>query len=122
MSVATRRSGGNSRLLAGVALYLLVMAVWIYARVDTPDANRFDTGEIVLLAAAHVIAGFLIGRWWAPALVLSLLVLGAPAGTQDGEEAPLVLALALYEMPIGALLLLLGVAMRRAVTTNTSAE
>lgn len=113
MSSARRPAGWRLRVLVGVVFYVLMMVAWIYGRVDGPDADRLDALTL-LVVVAHVAIGFLIGRLWAPLLVLSLVVLGAPAGTQDGSESPVLLALALYEMPVGALLLLLGVALYRA--------
>jgi hypothetical protein len=68
-----------------VTAYYVVMAAWI-AAVD----HGHDSISMLLLGLLLQLAlGFLLGRWWAPVLLIGVVALSVPAGTPevtDGSE------------------------------------
>jgi hypothetical protein len=106
----------ESRAAITAAVYLIAMGLWIYVVMERQYFYGDDTtgyALLALLAAGNVVAGLLIGRWWALALPVLVVVLSVPAGYPDanrGEPWPIWASLALFT-PIT----LLGVAIGAAV-------
>jgi hypothetical protein len=105
------------RHLFVVVAYVAACCVWIfgvYDRYPQPGTDVF-LAAIALLAAVHVVAGYVLG-YRSGALVLVLLALSLFAGARDGDddEFPVVGAALLYWLLPALVLLALGVLARRA--------
>ena len=65
-------------LIGGVA-YLAVMTLWIYG-----VANRWDPGsgtwQVPILILIQLLAGLVIGGWWAVLLPVVIVLVSIPAG------------------------------------------
>jgi hypothetical protein len=94
-----------------VITYLAVMAAWIYGVFATSIYH--DAWWIFPLAAIQIGIGYLIGRWWALLLPLSVPLLGIPAGTAEQRETPAPFIL-LFFVPLLQLLVAVGTLFRKA--------
>jgi hypothetical protein len=108
----------NARAVIGAVAYLTAMGLWIYVVEERqlfygqPEA---DLPLLVILCGVQIVAGLLVGRWWALALPVVAVVLAVPAGypeTSKGEPLPIWLGLALVS-PVGVILVAAGVAAAR---------
>ena len=72
----------NVKTATGVALVAIADAVLIVLA----TTERGSDAIVVGLAVSAVIAGFLIGRWWAVALALPLFVAIVPMYDQEGYQ------------------------------------
>ena len=104
------------RPLIGAFAYLAVMTLWIYG-----VANRWDPGTggwlLPVVIVVQLLAGLVVGRWWAVFLPVLVLVVSIPAGDppitpQYAEPFPIWFGLAIAT-PVAILLVALGVAARR---------
>jgi hypothetical protein len=97
--------------------YIVAMSLWIYGVVDPSLGFGSDTAAavgIAALGAFHVAVGYALGRGWAPLLVLAVPLIAYPAGYADRGEF-LIWIGAMIFIPLGALLLFAGVAVRHAL-------
>ena len=100
--------------------YLAALTSWIYAIAEPQVGYGSDVAAVatlIALVALHLATGWAIGRWWAVFLPLVPIVIALPAGTPTKGEDPYAIwwAIAWYVAPAGAFLILLTVALRRAV-------
>jgi len=103
-----------SSRLAAAAIYLGLMALWIYGVVNRTESDDVWLAPVILFL--QVAAGYAVGRW--PAVILPALVvlISVPAGYppyEDGEPFPIWFGLAfaaLFAIPLVAV----GVALRKS--------
>jgi predicted membrane protein len=112
------------RSLAGAVAYLAIMTLWIYA-----VANRWDPDsgawQLPVPVIVQLLAGLVIGRWWALLLPVIVVFVSIPAGnppiTADYVEPfPIWFGLAVAA-PVAILLVALGVGARRIYDRRSSA-
>jgi hypothetical protein len=120
------RSRG-ARVAVTATAYVAVWLVWVYAIYDRepdPPAAVFVAG-VVILALAHLAAGYLLG-FPSLALVPLMLLIALPAGARNGDEDgfPVVGAAILYWLWPALLLVLAGASARRfrAYTADSAAR
>jgi hypothetical protein len=116
----------SNRAALGVALYVALMAAWIYGFAATSHGEGTTAGVIglLLLAAIHLGAGLVVARWWAVLLPIGAIAVALPAGTPDvgGEPFPIWFSLVLFALPEAALVALgVLVARKRAGNRPTTA-
>ena len=75
-----------------------------------PYGEVISPVALFILAAAHPVVGFAIGRIWALTLVLLLPLLGLPVPTPEDayEPFPMWFAMLYFGIPIGLVLIGLG--------------
>jgi hypothetical protein len=104
------------RPLIGAFAYLAVMTLWIYS-----VANRWDPGTggwlLPVIIFIQLLAGLAVGRWWAVALPVLVLLISIPAGNppvtpEYVEPFPIWFGLGLVS-PVAFLLIAVGVAARK---------
>ena len=88
--------------LAVAAAYLVLMTAWLYGIANRTGDDSHDWLVWVLLVAQPVL-GLLVGRWWAVALPLIVVVISVPAGSppitpESAEPFPIWFSLALASL------------------------
>jgi peptidoglycan/LPS O-acetylase OafA/YrhL len=116
------RAGGSPTTLVAVVIYLALALLWIYGVLNRDrsdermaDDTFWNSYTAALLVGGVVAAtGFLVGRWWAPALALLPAILALPAGYEpDGyPEVPIWLYLGAQGLIFGVPLMAAAVALR----------
>ena len=109
---------------AAVSAYAIVVIAFIYALDSGHLWGRPDLGWAVIgvIATAHLVFGFAIGRWWTLLLPLLAILLAVPAGSPydpRGEAFPLFFGMAFYA-PFEMALLALGTSARKLVDWTRS--
>ena len=105
--------------MGGAAAYAVASAVFVYGIADRSVGWGSDAANVAITVAAcalHLITGVWIGRWWAVALPLVTVAIAVPAGEPRvivDPPRPVWADLAMVWLPVGALLVAVGVAARR---------
>jgi hypothetical protein len=102
------------RYILSIAIYLLVVAGFMVSAASAADG--VVSGLLFwALVVVQPLVGLAIGRWWAVALVVLLPLLGLPVPSpQDAyEPIPMWFAMLFFGVPVGALLIAMGVAARK---------
>lgn len=118
--VPRRPSAADVRVGAAAA-YLVASALFVYGVADRSVGWGSDAANIAIAVAAcalHLVTGVGIGRWWAVALPLVTVAIAVPAGDPRiivDPPRPVWADLAMVWLPVGALLVAAGVAVRTLV-------
>ena len=104
------------RYALSIAAYVVVVAVYMVSAAAASDDYGLVPGAfLVVLIAAQPLVGFAIGRWWAISLVLLLPIFGIPVPPPEHgyEPIPMWFGMLFFGVPIGGVLIALGVGARK---------
>jgi len=104
------------RYVFSIAVYIAVVAVFMaWAAVSDADGEVIPGLMLFLLVAIHPVTGFVIGRAWALSLVLLLPLLGLPVPVPEDayEPFPMWFVMLYVGIPIGLLLIGIGIVGRK---------
>ena len=104
------------RYIFSIAVYIAVVAFFMaWAAGSDVDGGVVPGLMLFLLVAIHPVAGFVIGRAWALSLVLLLPLLGLPVPVPEDayEPFPMWFVMLYVGIPIGLLLIGIGIVGRK---------
>ena len=104
------------RYMLSIASYVAVVAVFmVWAAVSGGDDGVVPELMLFVLIGIQPIVGFAIGRWWAILLVSLLPILAIPVPRPEDayEPFPMWFTMLLVGVPVGAVLIAAGVAVRK---------
>jgi len=104
------------RYIFSIAVYIAVVAFFMaWAAGSDVDGGVVPGLMLFLLVAIHPVAGFAIGRAWALSLVLLLPLLGLPVSVPKDayEPFPMWFVMLYVGIPIGLLLIGIGIVGRK---------
>ena len=97
--------------------YGAAATAWIYGGLDSALDRPSDTEAALIFGSINLMAGLLIGRWFALLLPLGTVAIGifaAATGSDTPGDTPLWFVPAMYS-PLAVLLVLAGLAIRRLI-------
>src|SRR5207244_4315123 len=82
-----RNARGGSRVLLGLALYLLLAIQPLGVALDSPLLNGGGYGLDVVYLLGYVLVGWLVGRWWVVLIPLTALLWAVPFDLLDVTQS-----------------------------------